>query len=76
MKIIEAPNKPIIIAFIFWLITKFSSGAIYAASETIFIIAIIIWSYLEIFKGDNWFRRALGIVVLLWTAYTLFNKFI
>lgn len=34
--------------------------------------AIAYWSYLEIFDGVNYFRRALGLMVLL---FVLYNRF-
>jgi hypothetical protein len=35
--------------------------------------ALIIWSLLEIFRGVNYFRRVLGLVVLLVTVASIFK---
>jgi hypothetical protein len=34
-------------------------------------VSLIIWSLLEVFKGDNYFRRALGLVVLIFSIASL-----
>jgi hypothetical protein len=37
--------------------------------------ALIIWSMLELTKGVNWFRRALGALVLVYAILTLIKSF-
>jgi hypothetical protein len=37
--------------------------------------SLIIWCLLEIFKGVNYFRRALGIAVLVYAVITLLRTF-
>jgi hypothetical protein len=36
--------------------------------------ALIIWSLLEIFKGVNYFRRALGLLVLIFAIMSLLQN--
>ncbi len=62
------PNLPIIV----WAIASvlqliFKSGTIHTGLETIALIAIVIWSLAELFQGVNYFRRGLGLVVLIGT---------
>lgn len=38
-------------------------------------IALIIWSVLEILKGVNYFRRALGLVVLILSVLSIIKNF-
>ncbi len=73
MTIAQKPNVPIIIATVGFLVSHFSTGMLQVVGETVYIIAIIIWAYLEISSGINWFRKLLGGVVLLIVAYGLFN---
>jgi hypothetical protein len=66
--IIQPPNLPIII----WSIASFLqlifiTGIIHVGLETIALIAIFIWSVAEIFQGVNYFRRSLGLLVLIAT---------
>lgn len=37
--------------------------------------ALIVWSILEVLKGVNGFRRALGLVVLIYAVMTLLKSF-
>lgn len=48
-----------------WLISYFSTGYMYSFSRSIFITAGIIWSYEELIHGINWFRKLLGLIVML-----------
>ncbi|MBA3724168.1 MAG: hypothetical protein H0W89_04760 [Candidatus Levybacteria bacterium] len=75
MIIAQKPNIPIIIATVGFIISYFTAGMFQAIGETVSIIALIIWAYLEISSGVNWFRKLLGGVVLLVVAYGLFNTF-
>lgn len=36
--------------------------------------ALIIWSLLEVFKGVNYFRRGLGLLVLVYSILTLIKS--
>jgi hypothetical protein len=37
-------------------------------------VALIVWALLEIFKGVNYFRRALGVLVLIFSIMTLIKS--
>lgn len=64
----QPPNLPIIV----WAIASvlkliFTSGIIATGLEAIALIAIVFWSLAELFQGVNYFRRGLGLVVLIGT---------
>ncbi len=69
----QPPNLPIIV----WAIASvlqliFMSGIVHTGLQTIAIIAIVIWSLAELFQGVNYFRRGLGLIVLIWTIVSKF----
>jgi hypothetical protein len=75
MTIVQWPNAPLWISWAGSFVSMiFKTGPIHAAGMVVSMIAIIIWSYLEITAGVNWFRKGLGIVVMVWTAFSLFQK--
>jgi len=69
------PNPPLwtaIVAFVVKFI--FKTGPIHHFGDTLLITSLIIWSYLEVTKGINWFRKLLGAVVLLIEIASLFSR--
>lgn len=65
MTLIQFPNKLLWIMIASWLVSHFSTGYVYAFSRSIFIASGIIWSYEELIHGINWFRKLLGLAVML-----------
>ncbi len=64
--IIQPPNLPIIIwstASILKLV--FPKGDLYTGLDFVAVCSLTIWSFLEIFQGVNYFRKGLGVVVLI-----------
>ena len=63
----QAPNAPLWIAIVITIIAKipFIPGISYM-SEWALLPVMLYWSYLEIFKGVNNFRRILGTIVGLY----------
>jgi type IV secretory pathway VirB2 component (pilin) len=64
----QPPNPPIFV----WAIASvlqliFKTGPIHTGLDVIALVAIVIWSLAEIFQGVNYFRRSLGLVVLIAT---------
>ena len=74
MTLFQVPNPPLIAAGIGFAIEKFTEGNIQTFGKTLFIASLIIWSYQELTKGVNWFRKILGGMVLAMTLITLFNQ--
>lgn len=64
----QKPNLPLII----WLVTIalgviFKTGSFHSALSLVGLIALIIWASLELFQGVNYFRRFLGLVILVYS---------
>ncbi len=51
-----------------------TTGTLQTFGETLYIIAIIIWAYLEAADGVNLFRKVLGWAVIIWTFYSLYMQ--
>lgn len=64
--IVQPPNLPIIIwstASILKLV--FPKGDLNTGLDFVATASLTIWSFLEIFQGVNYFRKGLGVVVLI-----------
>jgi hypothetical protein len=64
--IVQPPNLPIWI----WIAATFlkfafTQGALFEALDAIAFGSLFTWAWLELFKGVNYFRRALGALVLI-----------
>lgn len=69
--IVQAPNVPIIVWFLSSIAAKLTSGGVSENFQLLSFVALISWAALEIFWGDSYFRRVLGLVVL---AFTIFGR--
>ena len=63
------PNTPLWIALILFILGTIQNSDIQLFAKVNLVPVMLYWSYLEIFKGDNAFRRILGLVVA-----TIFTK--
>ena len=64
--IIQPPNLPISIWFIASILKLvFPRGNLYTGLDFVAVGSLTIWSFLEIFQGVNYFRKGLGVVVLI-----------
>ena len=64
--IAQVPNLPILVwvgAVLLKLV--FSSGQIYLLLDTIAFGALFTWAWEELFQGVNYFRRGLGLIVII-----------
>lgn len=62
----QPPNLPIIVWVVSVVLQKLiSNGTIYNLVSVIGFGALFTWAWLEIFQGSNYFRRILGLVVLI-----------
>jgi hypothetical protein len=64
--IAQPPNPPLIV----WLAASllqlvFTTGEINRGLDAIAFGSLFTWAWLELFQGVNYFRRALGLVVLV-----------
>jgi len=63
--IAQMPNLPILV----WLAATalkllFTSGNLYTGLDALAFGSLFTWAWLELFQGVNYFRRALGCVLL------------
>ncbi|NDJ21693.1 hypothetical protein GS682_08585 [Nostoc sp. B(2019)] len=62
----QKPNLPLIV----WIVTSllaliFTSGKINTVLDVLANGSLFTWAWLELFQGVNYFRRALGLAVLI-----------
>jgi hypothetical protein len=64
--IIQPPNLPILVWVTVTLLKfVFQSGSVYLGLDAIAFGSLFTWAWLELFDGVNYFRRGLGLVVLI-----------
>lgn len=64
--IAQMPNLPLIVWIVTSLLTLvFTSGKINTLLDLVAYGSLFTWAWLELFQGVNYFRRALGLVVLV-----------
>ncbi|MEH2168603.1 MAG: hypothetical protein V7K41_18495 [Nostoc sp.] len=62
----EMPNPPLILWIVASLLTLvFTTGKINTLLDILANGALFTWAWLELFQGVNYFRRALGLAVLI-----------
>ncbi|MFN6571795.1 hypothetical protein [Dendronalium sp. ChiSLP03b] len=64
--IAQMPNPPLIV----WIVTSllaliFTNGTINTVLNVVADGSLFTWAWLELFQGVNYFRRALGLAVLI-----------
>ena len=75
--IAQPPNLPLMVGVTTMLLTFLvPRGGLYTGLDAIAFGSLFTWAWLEIFDGVNYFRRALGLVVMLGIiAGRFFNNF-
>lgn len=64
--IAQKPNLPIVVGLVATLLKLLvPNGNIHIGLESLAFGALFTWAWLELFEGVNYFRRTLGLVVLL-----------
>ena len=61
----QLPNRPLILALALLFVTLITTGSVHQITRYAEAVAFLYWSYLEITKGDNLFRKILGGAVAL-----------
>jgi hypothetical protein len=69
--IAQFPNAPLLVAFAGDAVAALTGGGVHDAGRAVFTLGLVVWASLEIAKGANWFRRLLGVGVLVWLAISL-----
>lgn len=63
--IFQRANIPLIVWLMSMIIARLTHGQTREHFQTLSFIAIITWALMEIFWGVNYFRRIIGLLVLL-----------
>ena len=74
--IAQAPNIPILVwigATLLKLVVK--TGQVKVALDVLAFSSLLYWSFLEITQGVNYFRRDLGVVVLIAIIISVIERF-
>jgi hypothetical protein len=59
--LVQFPNLPLIAALLSSAAGRVTHGTPHRVALAAFYLALGVWAYEEAVRGDNWFRRALGI---------------
>ena len=66
LAIAQKPNPPVLVWGAATLLKLLPlEGNVYTAVDAIAFGAIFTWAWMELFQGVNYFRRSLGLIVLL-----------
>ncbi|HIK04436.1 MAG TPA: hypothetical protein IGS40_06930 [Trichormus sp. M33_DOE_039] len=64
--IAQMPNPPLIVWVVATLLSLvFTTGKINTVLDVVSTGSLFTWAWLELFQGVNYFRRSLGLVVLI-----------
>jgi hypothetical protein len=63
--IAQKPNLPILVGLTATLLQSLTSGKLHTGLDLVAFGALFTWAWQELFQGVNYFRRALGGVVLV-----------
>ncbi len=72
----QFPNPPLFVALGFMIISKLIEKPWSQYFSILVSVALVYWSYLELFKGDSLWRRFLGVAVGLWSIFQLFSTLV
>lgn len=62
--LVQFPNAPLLVALAAWAAARLTDGTAHDILRALFTGALAMWAVLELARGANWVRRALGAVVL------------
>jgi hypothetical protein len=71
--LVQVPNLPLIAALVGSLVGSVSHGTVHAHATAVYYLGLGVWAGEESLSGVNWFRRALGIGVLIYLVARLGN---
>jgi hypothetical protein len=67
----QFPNNPLILAFVAGMLAARLHGSGHDYASAVSYLAMVVWAYLELAYGVNWFRHLLGLVYVISTAVHL-----
>jgi hypothetical protein len=59
--LVQFPNLPLLAALASTLAARLTAGSTHRVFTALFYAALSVWSYEEARRGENWFRRLLGV---------------
>jgi hypothetical protein len=59
--VVQFPNPPLIVALLASGAGHFTHGTGHRVALSVFSVALSVWAYEEAVRGENWFRRLLGV---------------
>lgn len=67
--VLQRPN----LALSIWIVIAvakriFTTGSLYQTLDIVGLVALVVWAVMEIISGDSYFRRGLGLLVLVLTV--------
>lgn len=69
--IVQFPNPPLLLAFAGWGLAEVAGGTAHDVGRAVFTVGLGVWAWEEAVDGVNWFRRLLGVGVLVWIVTSL-----
>lgn len=67
----QFPNAPLAVALGASLVGRLTHGRTDDYATAVFHVALTVWAYLELTRGANWVRRALGLAGLAYVVVRL-----
>lgn len=65
LTVAQFPNAPLAVWLIAKVVGSTTSGSTQHVAQDIGLAALAVWAALELVSGINWFRRGLGLMVLI-----------
>jgi hypothetical protein len=72
--IVQFPNPPLILALAGWGLGAATGGTAHDVGRAVFTLGLAVWALEEAVGGVNWFRRLLGVGVLVWIVAGLASE--
>jgi hypothetical protein len=72
--IAQFPNPPLLLALAGWGLAMVAGGTAHDVGRAVSILGLAVWALEEALSGVNWFRRLLGVAVLVWTVSRLIGE--
>jgi hypothetical protein len=72
----QPPNLPLLVWIGATLLkVVFTYGSLHSILDIIAFGSLFTWAWQELFEGVNYFRRALGLIVLIWAITSKAQRF-
>ena len=64
--LLQFPNPPLVVALLAAAAGALTTGDAHRLTSAVFYLALAVWAYEEARRGDNWFRRLLGLGISIY----------